>query len=138
MQGTSLEASLCLDPCVLHLVPSFLYLGPCLLYLNHIFNKTNCLGTIILIFILGYAAIAFEHTIRINKAATALITGVLCWTVYILLSDSKETVVSELTAHLGELSQILFFLMSAMAIVELIDAHDGFEIITQPIRTARG
>jgi NhaD family Na+/H+ antiporter len=93
------------------------------------------LGAIILIFILGYAAIAFEHTIRINKAATALITGVLCWTVYISLSDSKETVVNELTAHLGDLSQILFFLMSAMAIVELIDAHDGFEIITQRIRT---
>src|SRR5215212_6002446 len=110
VQGTRMFA---LVPCPLYLVPYSI-----------IFNKTNTLGIIILIFILGYAAIAFEHTIRINKAATALITGVLCWTVYIFLSDSKETVANELTSHLGELSQILFFLMSAMAIVELIDAHD--------------
>ena len=93
------------------------------------------MGSIILVFILGYAAIAFEHTIRINKAATALITGVLCWTIYVFLSDSKETITGQLTGHLGELSQILFFLMSAMTIVELIDAHDGFEIITQRIKT---
>ena len=93
------------------------------------------MGFIILIFILGYAAIAFENTIRINKAAIALITGVLCWTVYILLSDSKEQVTAQLSHHLGELSQILFFLMGAMTIVELIDVHDGFEIITQRIKT---
>jgi NhaD family Na+/H+ antiporter len=93
------------------------------------------LGIVILIFVLGYAAIAFEHTIRINKAATALITGVLCWTVYIVLSNSKEEVTHHLTNHLGELSQILFFLLGAMTIVELIDAHDGFEIITQRIKT---
>ena len=93
------------------------------------------MGFIILVFILGYAAIAFEHTIRVNKAATALITGVLCWTIYILLSDSKDEVVGNLSHHLGELSQILFFLMGAMTIVELIDAHDGFEIITQRIHT---
>lgn len=93
------------------------------------------MGIIILIFILGYAAIAFEHTIRINKAATALITGVICWTVYVFLSDSKDRVTEQLSGHLGELSQILFFLMGAMTIVELIDVHDGFEIITQRIKT---
>ena len=91
--------------------------------------------TIILIFILGYVAIAFEHTIRINKAGTALVTGVLCWTVYILFTQDKELVTSQLAHHLGDLSQILFFLMGAMTIVELIDAHDGFEIIVQRIRT---
>lgn len=94
------------------------------------------MGIIILIFIIGYAAIAFEHNVRVNKAATALITGVACWTVYVLLSDSKEQVNEQLTTHLGELSQILFFLMGAMTIVELIDVHDGFEIITQRIKTA--
>jgi Na+/H+ antiporter NhaD/arsenite permease-like protein len=97
--------------------------------------KEQTLGFIILVFILGYTAIAFEHTIRINKAATALITGVLCWTIYIFLSDSKDQVTGQLTGHLGELSQILFFLMGAMTIVELIDVHDGFEIITQRIKT---
>ena len=90
---------------------------------------------IIVIFILGYAAIAFEHTIRLNKAATALVTGVLCWTVYILLVDDKEAVTEQLSHHLGDLSQILFFLMGAMTIVELIDAHDGFYIVTSRIKT---
>jgi NhaD family Na+/H+ antiporter len=90
---------------------------------------------IIIIFILGYAAIAFEHTIRLNKAASALVTGVLCWTVYILFTEDKEAVTEQLSHHLGELSQILFFLMGAMTIVELIDAHDGFEIVTSKIKT---
>ena len=90
---------------------------------------------LIAVFVIGYLAIAFEHKLGINKAATALITGVLCWTVYILAADDYNVVVGQLTEHLGELSQILFFLMGAMAIVELIDAHDGFEIITQRIKT---
>ena len=88
---------------------------------------------IIAIFILGYVAIAFEHTIKINKAASALITGVLCWTVYILFSTNKDNVTEELSHHLGELSSILFFLLGAMTIVTLIDAHDGFDIITRRI-----
>ncbi|HET9824296.1 MAG TPA: sodium:proton antiporter NhaD [Chitinophagaceae bacterium] len=90
---------------------------------------------IILVFIFGYLAIAFENTIRVNKAATALMTGVICWTVYIFLADSKSRVITELTGHVGELSQILFFLLGAMTIVELIDLHDGFENITQRIKT---
>jgi NhaD family Na+/H+ antiporter len=92
---------------------------------------------IISIFIIGYIFIAFEHNFRVNKAATALITGVLCWTVYIILSNDRELVGHQLAEYLGELSQILFFLMGAMAIVELIDAHNGFEIITQRITTPR-
>jgi Na+/H+ antiporter NhaD/arsenite permease-like protein len=84
-------------------------------------------------FIIGYIAIATEHVIKINKAATALVTGVLCWTIYILSTDDKQHVSEELTGHLGELSGILFFLMGAMAIVELVDAHNGFEIITTRI-----
>ncbi|MCC6413208.1 MAG: sodium:proton antiporter NhaD [Saprospiraceae bacterium] len=88
------------------------------------------------IFILGYLAITLEHSININKAATALVTGVLCWTVYILASGHDHTaVVHHLNEHMGEISEILFFLMGAMVIVELIDAHDGFDIITERIRT---
>lgn len=90
---------------------------------------------IISIFILGYLAIAFEHSIKINKTATALLTGVLCWTVYILFGSDKHLITEQLTGHLGELSGILFFLMGAMTIVELIDAHDGFDIITTNITT---
>jgi Na+/H+ antiporter NhaD/arsenite permease-like protein len=92
---------------------------------------------IVIIFIIGYLAIAFEHRLRLNKTATALVTGVLCWTVYILFADDKERVTGQLSAHLGDLSQILFFLLGAMTIVELIDAHDGFEIITQQIKTTK-
>jgi len=85
-------------------------------------------------FILGYVAIATEHQIKVNKAAVALMTGVACWVVYILYTGDKHLVNHQLTEQLGELSGILFFLMGAMTIVELIDAHDGFDIITSRIK----
>jgi Na+/H+ antiporter NhaD/arsenite permease-like protein len=100
---------------------------------HHNNHYTRMTELIILIFVLGYAAIAAEHTIKINKAATALITGVLCWTVYILVAPDYHIVGKELSHHLGELSGILFFLLGAMTIVELIDSHDGFDIITARI-----
>lgn len=90
---------------------------------------------IVLTFVLGYIAIAFEHSIRINKAASALVSAVVCWTFYIMLSDNKEAVTHHLSEHLGEISGILFFLLGAMTIVELIDVHDGFKIITDRIQT---
>jgi Na+/H+ antiporter NhaD/arsenite permease-like protein len=90
---------------------------------------------IIIIFILGYFAIAFEHSININKAATALVTGVLCWTVYILFTADKHFVTHQLMEQLGDVAGILFFLLGAMTVVELIDAHDGFEVITERIKT---
>src|SRR5687768_8353549 len=90
---------------------------------------------IISVFVLGYLAIAFEHPLKLNKAASALITGVLCWTIYMLQSDSPSVVDAELLHHLGEIASILFFLLGAMTIVELIDANDGFDIITRKIST---
>lgn len=90
---------------------------------------------LIVVFVVGYLLIAVEHIIKLNKAATALLTGILCWTIFIFSSTNKENVVESLSAHLGETSQILFFLLGAMTIVELIDAHDGFEIITKRIKT---
>ena len=90
-------------------------------------------GLIIAVFIVGYLGIAFEHYIKINKTATALLTGVLCWTIYILFSSNKELVDEQLTDSLGEFAGILFFLMGAMTIVEVIDTHDGFHIITKRI-----
>lgn len=88
------------------------------------------IGVLITLFVLGYLFIAFEHSIKVNKAAIALITGVACWTIYIVYSDDKHAINEQLSHHLGELSGILFFLLGAMAIVELIDAHDGFDLIT--------
>ena len=90
---------------------------------------------IVLTFVLGYIAIAFEHSIKINKAASALVSAVVCWTFYIMLSGDKELVTHQLSEHLGEISGILFFLLGAMTIVELIDAHDGFRLITDRIQT---
>ena len=90
---------------------------------------------IIIVFVVGYLAIAFEHPLKINKAASALLTGVVCWTIYALFDSNREIVSENLSHHLSEIAGILFFLLGAMVIVELIDAHDGFEVITQRITT---
>ncbi|GIX00184.1 MAG: sodium:proton antiporter [Pirellulaceae bacterium] len=120
------------------------------------------LVVIISIFILGYLCIALEHRLKINKAATALVIGVLCWTLYVvdvhgLLSDdaipqwfrveASEEQVDDVALHFaienqhlkltGEIASILFFLMGAMTIVELVDAHEGFALITDRIGTRR-
>ncbi len=92
---------------------------------------------ILLIFILGYIAIALEHSINVNKAASALLTGVLCWTVYSVNQPDPHIVTHELMEHLGEIAGILFFLLGAMTVVELIDAHDGFQIVTDQIKTKK-
>ena len=88
------------------------------------------------VFVAGYAAIAFEHKLQLNKAASALVTGVLCWTIYILQAEASHIVNEELLHHLGDIASILFFLLGAMTIVELIDSHNGFDIITQKINTS--
>ncbi|MEO7524716.1 MAG: sodium:proton antiporter NhaD [Ferruginibacter sp.] len=90
---------------------------------------------IIIVFILGYVAIALEHPLKLNKAASALITGAICWTLYMLQSESPDKVTEELLHHLGDIASILFFLLGAMTIVELIDTHNGFDLITQKITT---
>jgi len=122
---------------------------------------------IVTIFIIGYLAIALEHPIKINKTASALLTGVICWTLFMvsdppatllesshfhhfldelkrsavnfgLLSSTdihREYVTDQLGEHLNEIAQILFFLMGAMTIVELVDAHHGFKFITDRIKT---
>lgn len=89
----------------------------------------------ILVFVVGYIAIALEHPLKLNKAASALITGVLCWTIYILQGQSSLIVSEQLMRHFGETASILFFLLGAMTIVELIDSYGGFEIITRKITT---
>lgn len=138
---------------------------------------------ILLIFVFGYVAIALEHPLKVDKAATALIIGVLTWTIYILnvgdilnlgyspswaefgsqvknildhikpaLSDGQwldsgwsdkisilntpyHFVIEELEHHLIEISEILFFLLGAMTIVEIVDQHEGFRVITDKITT---
>jgi len=88
---------------------------------------------VILVFVVGYIAIAFEHPIRVNKTASALLTGVLCWTIYSF--TGSEQVGEDLSHHLGQIAEIIFFLLGAMTIVELVDAYHGFRIITDRIQT---
>lgn len=100
---------------------------------------------LILIFVLGYLAIALEHKIHVDKAASALLLGGLCWTLLVISgntffpllspSDITHTIEHSLAEHLSEISSILFFLLGAMTIVELIDAHGGFRVITDRIST---
>lgn len=89
---------------------------------------------IVAVFIVGYLLIALEEYIKISKSAIALVTGVLCWTI-LFLNNPENDFTHELINHLGEIGGILFFLIGAMTIVEIIDAHEGFSIIIQSIKT---
>jgi NhaD family Na+/H+ antiporter len=92
---------------------------------------------LILIFVLTYAAIAFEHPIKINKSATALIGAGLLWTVYAISGPEVKVVEAAMGESLMATAQIVFFLMGAMTIVEVVDAHNGFSVITSRIRTTQ-
>ncbi|MBK8805924.1 MAG: sodium:proton antiporter NhaD [Bacteroidales bacterium] len=112
----------------------------------------------VILFVLGYFFIALEHTVKIDKAATALLLGVVLWSVYVLngfdilgqgfseawtkhgggnLEHVVEFIKGDLEHHLIEISEILFFLLSAMTIVEVVDRHGGFKIITNLIKTTK-
>ncbi|MBO4778588.1 MAG: sodium:proton antiporter NhaD [Bacteroidales bacterium] len=89
----------------------------------------------VVIFVLGYVCIALEHPLKLDKAAIALLIGVLTWTVFILFGENDvHNVVSLLSENLAETAQTLFFLFAAMTIVEIIDCHNGFKVITDKIR----
>lgn len=92
---------------------------------------------LILIFVTAYAAIALEHTIKINKSATALLATGMLWTVYALATGDPQLVGEHLSESLSATAQIVFFLMGAMTIVEVVDAHNGFEVITSRIKTTK-
>jgi NhaD family Na+/H+ antiporter len=91
---------------------------------------------LIIIFSLGYLAIIFEHILKVNKSAVAIFMAVACWAVFFLGSPHS---LAENLAHLNEnvsgVAQIIFFLLGAMTIVELIDSHHGFKVVTDAIRT---
>lgn len=95
------------------------------------------LSLLALIFVLTYAAIALEHPLGVDKSASALIGAGLLWTVYAVSTASPELVGGQLNESLASTAQIVFFLMGAMTIVEVLDAHNSFELITSRIRTAR-
>ena len=88
----------------------------------------------ILLFVIGYAFIAMEHKIKIDKAAIALLMCGAIWTIFSLLGHD-ENITHELIDHLGDTCEILVFLIGAMTIVDLIDSHGGFGVITDHITT---
>ncbi len=93
--------------------------------------------TIALVFVLVYLAIALEHPFKISKSASALMGAGCLWTVYALAIGDIKQVDADLNRSLMGTAQIVFFLMGAMTIVEVIDAHEGFLAITSRIKTQR-
>ena len=91
----------------------------------------------IIVFILGYLAIALEHPIKVDKAATALIIGGISWALFAFSGIDQHTLTHEIKHHIVDIAEILFFLLGAMTIVELVDAHQGFSIITDKITTKK-
>ena len=105
---------------------------------------------LVTVFVCGYILIALEHPLKIDKAASALITGALCWIVLTFgmesmpvysevvstHTDTRAYLEHSLFEHLGKIAEILFFLLGAMTIVELVDVHDGFRAITDRITTS--
>jgi Na+/H+ antiporter NhaD/arsenite permease-like protein len=92
---------------------------------------------ILLVFAFAYAAIALEHPIGISKSASALLGAGVLWSIYALSTADHNRIDDELVDSIGSTARVIFFLMGAMTIVEVIDAHDGFEIITSRLRTNR-
>ncbi len=91
---------------------------------------------LIVIFALGYTAIIFEHILKINKSAVAIFMAVACWAVFFLGSPhSLSENIAHLNLDVSGVAQIIFFLLGAMTIVELIDSHHGFKVVTDAIRT---
>ena len=92
---------------------------------------------LIAVFVLTYAAITLEHQLKLNKSAPALLGAGVLWTLYALHLGDNQALTHHLNESLVGTAQIIFFLMGAMTIVEVIDAHNGFEVITRRIRTQR-
>jgi Na+/H+ antiporter NhaD/arsenite permease-like protein len=95
------------------------------------------LTAIVVLFVLCYLAIAMEHPLGVDKSASALVGAGLLWTMFALWGGDPHVVAEGLNASLVATAQIVFFLMGAMTIVEVVDAHDGFEVITSRINTKR-
>lgn len=89
---------------------------------------------LIIFFSIGYLAIILEKFLHVNKAAVALFMGAFCWLLYFIYVPGKIS--DEFTIHLADVAQIIFFLLAAMVIVELIDSHQGFKIITDMLYTS--
>ena len=91
-------------------------------------------AALIVVFVAAYAAIAFEEPLRVNKSAAALIGAGLMWILYALANGDARQVNDQLDHSLVDTAQIAFFLIGVMTVVEVVDAHDGFAVITTRLR----
>jgi Na+/H+ antiporter NhaD/arsenite permease-like protein len=91
--------------------------------------------TLLGIFFLGYLLITLEYYVKVNKTAVALMLAVLCWLIYFTTGNRSPQDFEIFNVHLSKASQIIFFLLGAMTLVELIDSHKGFKIVTDFIYT---
>ncbi|XP_007042515.2 PREDICTED: Na(+)/H(+) antiporter NhaD [Theobroma cacao] len=88
-----------------------------------------------LLFAIGYAGIIFEESLAFNKSGVGLLMAVSLWVVRSIGAPSTDIAVSQLTHASAEVSEIVFFLLGAMTIVEIVDAHQGFKMVTDNITT---
>ena len=109
-------------------------------YSQHFFVQPRIiciLSALNVIFIIAYAAIALVHPLKVNKSATALIGVGLLWTIYAVFIGDAHRVSEQLGESLMGTSQIIFFLMGAMTMVQVVDSHNGFKVITKRIQTSK-
>ncbi|KAG0491369.1 hypothetical protein HPP92_004767 [Vanilla planifolia] len=105
--------------------------------INHSWVAANQDSALVLVFALGYAGIIFEESLAFNKSGVGLLMAVSLWVIRSVGAPSTDIAVSELTRASAEVSEIVFFLLGAMTIVEIIDAHQGFKMVTDNITTRK-
>ncbi|XP_031393755.1 sodium/proton antiporter 1 [Punica granatum] len=105
--------------------------------INHSWVAANQDLAMAILFVIGYAGIVFEESLAFNKSGVGLLMAVSLWIVRSIGAPSTEIAVSELTHASAEVSEIVFFLLGAMTIVEIVDAHQGFKLVTDNITTRK-
>ncbi|KAL1534570.1 Sodium/proton antiporter 1 [Salvia divinorum] len=107
------------------------------LAINHSWVAANQNLAMVLLFGIGYAGIIFEESLAFNKSGVGLLMAVSLWFVRSIGAPSTEIAVSQLSHASAEVSEIVFFLLGAMTIVEIVDAHQGFKLVTDNITTRK-
>ncbi|KAL7002850.1 Sodium/proton antiporter 1 [Sarracenia purpurea var. burkii] len=105
--------------------------------INHSWVAANQDVAMALLFALGYAGIIFEESLAFNKSGVGLLMAVSLWVIRSIGAPSTDIAVSELSHASAEVSEIVFFLLGAMTIVEIVDAHQGFKLVTDNITTRK-
>lgn len=105
--------------------------------INHSWVAANQDIAMALVFGLGYAGIIFEESLAFNKSGVGLLMAVSLWVIRSIGAPSTDIAVNELTHASAEVSEIVFFILGAMTIVEIVDAHQGFKLVTDSITTRK-